>query len=456
MRRCGTALYLVAMIGVCLVRASADEPEVPLRVASFRADATPALAGSFWGGWGQALTSLEAPLWAKGVVIEAGDQRYVLCALDWCTLGDSAHELFCSKLAAAAGTETARVAVQCVHLHTAPSVNADAQKLLNQQDQPPQFVDLANLEEVADRIARQVRAALDHTQPVDRIGLGEAKVERVAANRRVIGADGAVHVRWSTCADAELRAAPEGAVDPLLKTVTFFDGDRAVVRLHYYATHPQSGGNDGRIGIDFVGDAREQLEQEESVPQIYFTGCAGDITVGKYNDGAPTVRPQLAARLLTAMRAAIASTQTVAVTTPVWRTVPVVLPPQSITDGSLAESRSVLADAQANPRARLGAAATLAFQQAQPRPILLSMLALGPLRIVHLPGEPMLEFQRYTQQLSPTHFVAVAGYGDGAPGYLCTEESYAQGGYEPQATRIAPSGEAVLKAAIAQLLSREP
>jgi hypothetical protein len=388
-------------------------------------------------------------------VLETNDARYVLCALDWCTLENSAHALFCRKLADAASTDVSRVAVQCVHQHTAPYVNADAQQLLDGQDQPPRFANLQNLEEVADRLAEQVRTSIDHLQPVDRLGVGEAQVEQVAANRRVIGPDGAIRVRWSACADAELRAAPEGLIDPMLKTITLSCGAQPLVRLHYYATHPQSGGGDGRVGIDFVGDAREQLERDEGVPQIYFTGCAGDVTVGKYNDGTPAVRPQLAARLLTAMRAAVASTRTVAIDSPSWRSVPVVLPPQPVTEALLNESQSVVADPQAAPRARLQAAAHLAFHQAQPRPIVLSMLAIGPVRIVHLPGEPMLEFQRYAQQICPEHFVAVAGYGDGSPGYLCTEESFAQGGYEPTATWIAPSGEAVLKSHIAELLRQE-
>ncbi len=42
-------------------------------------------------------------------------------------------------------------------------------------------------------------------------------------------------------------------------------------------------------------------------------------------------------------------------------------------------------------------------------------------------------------------FVALAAYGDYAPGYIGTEVSYQQGGYEtsPKASLVAPSVEAV-------------
>jgi hypothetical protein len=87
---------------------------------------------------------------------------------------------------------------------------------------------------------------------------------------------------------------------------------------------------------------------------------------------------------------------------------------------------------------------------------MLSLLTLEDVRILHLPGEPMLAFQQVAQQLAPHAFVAVAGYGDGDTGYVCTEESFAQGGYEPTGTRIAPSGEKVLKAALEKLLGSSP
>ena len=38
--------------------------------------------------------------------------------------------------------------------------------------------------------------------------------------------------------------------------------------------------------------------------QIYFTGCAGDVTAGKYNDGSRAARNELTERLLAGMKAA--------------------------------------------------------------------------------------------------------------------------------------------------------
>ena len=75
-------------------------------------------------------------------------------------------------------------------------------------------------------------------------------------------------------------------------------------------------------------------------------------------------------------------------------------------------------------------------------------------RVLHLPGELFVEYQLAAQKLRPDLFVAMAAYGDYAPGYIGTEVAYPQGGYEtgPRASLVAPSVEGVLMDAIKKLL----
>jgi hypothetical protein len=86
------------------------------------------------------------------------------------------------------------------------------------------------------------------------------------------------------------------------------------------------------------------------------------------------------------------------------------------------------------------------------RPIDVTCLDLGKALVVHLPGEPFVEYQLEAQRLRPDDFVCVAGYGDGGPGYIPVAESYAQGGYEPTVALSGPGSEAILKRALATLL----
>ena len=55
-----------------------------------------------------------------------------------------------------------------------------------------------------------------------------------------------------------------------------------------YAVHPMSYYGRGGVSADFPGMARARRQSDDpGVFQIYFTGCAGDTTAGKYNTGDP-------------------------------------------------------------------------------------------------------------------------------------------------------------------------
>ncbi len=419
--------------------AAAGSPR--LRVASFRAGVTPAPGEPLI--WVTAATRVADPLWAKGVVLEDARARYVLCAVDWCGLANSTHRLFRQKLAAAARTDITQVAVQAVHQHTAPYIDGDAYALLEKLPAPPLRMSERFLEEVTDRLAEAARQALARLEPFDRIGTGQARVEQVASARRVF-TGGKLIVRYSGSGkDPAMAALPEGPIDPMLRTVTLARGWQPLVRLHYYASHPQTFCCDGVVSGDFVSAAREEVERQEGLPQVYFTGCAGDVTVGKYNDGSPEARQALARRLRQGLVAAIAATRLAPVGRMRWRTVELVLPPKPRATPTAAQS--------GQDHYREATAAAFAQRRF---PLEASALELGQVSVLHLPGEPMLEFQKHAQGLRPDRFVAVAGYGDISPGYLCTDRAFEEGGYEPSAAHAGPGTEARVKKALGKLLGR--
>jgi hypothetical protein len=445
----------LSLVTFCFVTSTVLGAEPLLRVATFRCDVTPPFGEPIYSSY-QPLATVEHPLLAKGVVIEDGRARYILCALDWCEVCNGTHTLFREKMAAAAGTDASRVAVQTIHQHTAPMGDGDAFQLLEKADSPPPHLKPAFFGEVADRLARAVEAAVKRLEPFDRIGTGQAKVERVASSRRVVGEGGKILVRWSRCTDPALRAMPEGTIDPWLKTITFARGNKAIARLHYYATHPQSFYGDPRASYDFPGMARETIEAEEDVFQIYFNGCGGDITAGKYNDGSRRARDELESGLSAGMRAAIAATGFQPASGIKWRAVPVRLVPRTDPGYTEADYRARMTNPQLNPSQRIyRGAMPLAFIARHDTPIVLSSLSMGNVHVLHLPGESMIDFQLYAQKLLPEGFVAVAAYGDCGCGYICTERAFEEGGYEPTDSFVVPQSEAVLKAGIRQLLGIE-
>jgi hypothetical protein len=72
--------------------------------------------------------------------------------------------------------------------------------------------------------------------------------------------------------------------------------------------------------------------------------------------------------------------------------------------------------------------------------------------VLHLPGEPFVEYQLHAQKLRPDAFVCVAGYGDGGPGYIPAAHAYLEGGYEPTVALAGPESEEILHRAIQKAL----
>jgi hypothetical protein len=423
---------------------------VPFRVATFRCDVTPPLGEPMICC--DAIKTVESPLLAKGIVLDADGQRYVLCAVDWCELCNGAYDSMRSRIAEAAGTKASQVALHTVHQHTAPVVDIAAQKLLAEIGMA-KGVHLAPkaYDTIEQSLAATVKQSLAKFEPFDQIGVGQAKVDRVASSRRPRDAAGRLHSRMSACTDPAVIALPEGTIDPYLKTITLACSGKPLARLHYYATHPQSSYGDGRASSDIVGDAREALEHKEGVFQIYFTGCAGDIALGKYNDASNKARKELAARLLAGMEASVAVTRVRPVGAIQWRTYSLTLPPRDDAGFTMAECCDRMNGG--NLIARLGhGAVRVAFMRRNQEPIKLTSLQIGDIHILHLPGEPLIEFQRFAQAIRPTEFVAVAGYGDCATGYICPASARPEGGYEPTATNVKPESEVLLKQAIVSLL----
>ena len=122
---------LVTAIGGPLASDVAAGEDGQLRVATFCSDVTQPLGSPTYPS-GKPLETVETPLLAKGIVLDDGRQRIVLCAIDWCGLCGPAHSLVRQKLAAGADTDVSHVTVHTVHQHTAPYVPIDS---LEPQDQ---------------------------------------------------------------------------------------------------------------------------------------------------------------------------------------------------------------------------------------------------------------------------------------------------------------------------------
>ena len=86
-------------------------------------------------------------------------------------------------------------------------------------------VHVAHVRKTIDLAAAALSESLADPQKVTHLGVGVAKVEKVASNRRILGEDGKVkYVRYSASRVPEAVAAPEGVIDPLVRVISFWNG----------------------------------------------------------------------------------------------------------------------------------------------------------------------------------------------------------------------------------------
>jgi hypothetical protein len=305
------------------------------------------------------------------------------------------------------------------------------------------------------RGAAAVRKSLSTAQAVTHVGQGEAKVDQVASNRRIYRDTYGVikAMRGSSCKDPKLRAMTEGIIDPMLKTVAFYNGDKKIAACHYYATHPMSYYGDGLVSSDFVGIARKQHQAEEPhCHHMYFTGASGNISAGKYNDGSHPVRKVLAKRIYDGIAAASKNIKKKPLTDVAWRTVEMLPTARDLLIADELQARISNKSNSTVNRNRPSYMLSWLQRLEQKTPILLSALSLGDVSLLHLPAESFIEYQLRAQTLAPNRFVATAAYGDGGPWYIPIAQEYANGGYEVSVAFSDPSIDATMTAGITKLL----
>jgi hypothetical protein len=430
-----------------------------LHIATFEVDVSPPLESPLCHGNVMPAKQIITPLLARGLVILGVEKPIVLCAMDWVALANASNMTLRETIANAVGTTRDRVAVHTVHQHDAPGSDLDTEQLLAEHNLGGRFSNPPFDQHVFQAIAEAARDGMTRAESVTQVGFGSGKIEKVASNRRVLGPDGKVaFTRMSASKHPQAVSAPEGTIDPLLRMVTFWQGNRPLTALSYYATHPMSYYGRGGVNWDFIGGARALMDKAvPGVRFIHFNGAGGNITAGKYNDGNPDNRRVLAERVFAGMKAAwdTQKKQTVTAADLEWRVQPVALPVRHPD----AEPRllATLADAQKPFAQRAFAARDIVFirRMAAGGAIPLSSLRIGSAHLLHMPAELFIEYQIAAQQMRPNDFVAMAAYGDNAPSYIGTEVAYTQGGYEVEdrVSRVSPAVEKVLLQAIQSLLS---
>jgi hypothetical protein len=424
-RRGALGILATSLGGMALDAWAAAEGRYQL--GTFVAEVTPPLGHPLMGGGIAPAQRIEDPLFVHGFVLRGAGKPVVLAAVDWCEIRNDAYERWRTVLAEAAQTVPERVLVTCLHQHDAPIADLEAQRLLTKNKAKGGICDLEFHERAVQRVAKAARQALQKPRSITHFGTGQAKVEKVASNRRYAGRDGKpLFGRTSATRDPYAREQPEGTIDPWLKTLSFWDGDQPVAALSCYATHPMSYYGRGGVSSDFVGLARKRRQADDpTVFQIYTSGCSGNVTAGKYNDGAPANRAVLADRIYQAMATVWKATQRHPLKQVVFRTVAMRLEPRT-SPGFTVDDLTKRLTTDPKPFGQCLAALGLSWHKRADagHKIDVPVLDFGTAQLVLMPAESYVEYQLSAQRLRPDSFVVVMGYGECAPGYIPIERAW--------------------------------
>jgi hypothetical protein len=443
------------------------------RLSTFSADVTIPIGHPCMGGGISPARMVKDPLLAKGFVLSGGEKPLVMIAFDWCEIRGSTFDKWKQALADAAGTEPQRVLVVSTHVHDAPVMDEDAEKLLRDTEatgawkhipppDPKAAVQTASVcqpafnEACMAKVATALRESLSSAVRITHVGSGRAKVERIASNRRFLTSLGGIsYARGSRSTNKDAQDAEEGTIDPWLRTLSFWNEERPVCALHSYAVHPMSHYGSGKVSADFPGEARERMQKAHpGVFQIYASGCSGNVTAGKYNTGDPANMPVLAARLHEAMEAAWSATERSPLSRIHFKLALMPLGARATPDHTEAVLRKRLLEG-VKPFERSEAAMGLAWyaRVTKGHHIEVPALGFGSAALLLLPAEAYVEFQLFAQEIRPDGFVMVMGYGECGPGYIPIDRAFHERDQNLRDWAWTPPGsEDVMKAAIREVL----
>ena len=405
-----------------------------LRAGVARRDITQPLGTPSSLGLFRTVTEVWDPLSATAVVLESDGERIALVGLDLCGLLEASHRSIREAVAARTGLPADRVVLNVSHTHSAPYISADLQELLRPYGLRLHDDDYAAALETA--VVEAVDEAANRTVPA-RVAIGHGTVERVAGNRRPKLPDGRTVHRYGRPPE-ELRALPEGLIDPQVAVIRFDRPDGgAIGAILTYSCHPTASGLGipSNVSADFVGHGRTAIEAGGYEGTcVFLQGCAGNQGTGKWVSGTAwddtvAMGERFARGVAEALRTAapVADGGLVVARS----SLPLELDPFPPLAEQEAAFERAARDTEFADIVSIGDRLVLARRRAELGRAPIVTLSIGPdLALVVLPGEVFLEHGLAVRAGSPFANTVVAAYNDNTLQYIPTAAAFPDGEYE--------------------------
>jgi hypothetical protein len=450
------------ILGILVLWAPFAAPgEVELRAGAAAVNITPPLGVGMAGYYHKrAAEAVHDDLFAKALVLEAGDSRAAIVTLDLISTPLWLVEDARREIERDPGIPPGAVMISATHAHTGPVLagRGPRDEILGADSDPSRRYSAG----LPSKIAEAVRKAWAARVPVT-VSSASGRESSIAFNRRYHMKDGTVG--WNPGKLNPNTIRPAGPIDPEIPLVLLSDAKKKPVAVCVsYAVHLDNVGG-LEISADLPATVSRLLAEAmgPGLVTLYQTGCCGDVNHIDVNWGEPQKGHGNAARMGTILAAEI------------LRTLPglkaaepgalrarreiVPLPLPAVTPEDVEKAKEVRDRVKAGKAPKFMEQVEafrvldVAAREGKPLEAEVQVISLGrEIAWVALPGEIFVELGLAIKHDSPFPRTLIAELANGSVGYVPTKRAYAQGNYEVVSARCAEGSGELLAAAAARLL----
>ncbi len=406
----------------------------PLRIGFGRREITPPL-GTYLTGYGDDERPAEEildPLHATAMVVAQGETSAAIVGLDWCFICEQYTEMLRQAIEQQTGLPSEKIQLSCSHTHSAPhtrlrrTISGGISHLENGR---------AYVLSVIPQIVAAVQEAAQSLVPC-KIGFAQCQ-SLTGINRRGLGAGS--QPRMATFSFNQNTAVH----DPYLTAMHCRDaatGDSLGILIHYGA-HNTALGKTRQVSRDWCGVMKDRIESQFHAPVLFLNGSEGDVgprtncitADGRLSagggDGLESVR-EVGYRAATDAITALIKIKEFRSHLPLTvKTFPLTLPYQPLPSKEEAEKNL---KSENSVQREYAAMVMQAWQEPLKTGLQFpqTLIAIGPLVVLPLPGEVFSSISLRTRAASPYQYTLVCSQSNGTVAYLVDREAVARGGYE--------------------------
>jgi hypothetical protein len=469
-RRFGAAAVIIALVfGLASsgAQAAAEPPaNVPLLLGTAVADITPPvgyrMSGYFYE---RQSTGVLNPLHAKAFVLSQGDAKF---AWVFCDLVGVPRELTTKardEAASATGIPRDQIFIAASHTHTGPLYFGALRDYFHETAakragaDPQEKSDYAA--ELRQKLVEVIQQAASAAKPVE-LHAGVTIQQGLSFNRRYVMRDGSVRTNPGKLNPNIVR--PAGPIDPQVGLLQFRRDGKPTAGLTVFALHcDTTGGTEFAADYPFFLERELQKQLTDGYLSAFAAGTCGDVN----HFDLSTDRQQKSLQESEHIGATLAATVLKALAdlppiehpslAAVAKTVSVPLQHYSPEEISAARAKLPKVGTRELPTYEQVAAVKIVGigdygTENHPMDVQAFRLSDG-VALVALPGELFAELGLAIKQKSPFATTLVVELANDYPGYIPTRRGFAEGGYEPTNSKVAPGGGEMLVDAAVELLS---